>query len=110
MEKRTWHYVLEPFRFDMHCDKCEGTNITWSEYVHKIWCYDCKIYTEGFKGVFGGPIPVYGAELMGLCFDIYNMETGKIEKLIKESDSKSMYVVLTDAEMKENYRRIDGLE
>lgn len=80
LEKRTWHYINSPASFDMHCDKCEGRNITWSEYAHKIWCYDCEVDTEGFKGVFDGPIPVEGAWMLGLSFDIFNMETGKIER------------------------------
>jgi hypothetical protein len=86
-ERRTWHYILPPIVYDMRCDKCwdgelnskTGKNITWSEFAHKIWCYDCKIDTEGFDGVFGGPIPMHASYLMGLCFDRWNLETNEIE-------------------------------
>ncbi len=104
MEKRTWHYVLEPYRFEMHCDKCKGANITWSEFARKIWCYDCEIDTEGFGGIFDGPIPINCAEMLGLSFDIYNIETKKIEHFDKETND---YIELTNEEMNEKYKRIE---
>lgn len=72
----------------MRCDKCwsgelddrTGTNITWSEYEHKIWCYDCKIDTKGFGGVFDGPIPIQASYLLGITFDRFNLETKQIER------------------------------
>lgn len=100
MEKRTWHYVQEPVVFDMHCDRCEGVNITWSEYVHKIWCYDCEIDTEGFKGIFDGPIPIHVSEMLGISFDIMNMKTGKIERF--DSDSNE-HIPMTAEEVKEKW-------
>ena len=89
LEKRTWYYVQEPSVYSMHCDKCEGHNITWSEFKHMIWCYDCEIDTEGFPGIFGGPIPLYISGLLGISFDRYNMETGKIEKFDAENGWKN---------------------
>lgn len=88
MGKRTWHYILPPTAFDMRCDKCwkgdlgdgTGTNITWSEYAHKIWCYDCEVDTEGFKGIFDGPIPMGVSRMLGITFDRFNMETNQIER------------------------------
>lgn len=68
MKKRTWHYLLKPAAFEMACDKCNSTNLDWSEWSGKIWCYDCKIDTDGFAGVFGGPIPVNACEMMGITF------------------------------------------
>lgn len=85
MKKRTWHYVMEPQVFEMHCDKCEQDNITWSEFEHKIWCYDCKIDTEGFPGIFGGPIPMQISGLIGISFDRFNMETKKVDKFNTET-------------------------
>lgn len=107
-EKRTWHYCLEPVHFDMYCDKCEGTNITWSEYVHQIWCYDCEIDTEGFKGIFDGPIPAYCAELMGISFDRVDIETGKIEKLNIENDTtKLQWIPMADEEVKAKWKEVE---
>lgn len=59
---------MKPYQYDMFCDKCNGTNIEWSEWEHMIWCYDCKIDTKGFDGVFGGPIPWMASKLLGLSF------------------------------------------
>lgn len=89
LEKRTWHYIDEPWAFDMHCDKCEGKNITWSEYAHKIWCYDCEIDTPGFDGIFGGPIGIETSHLLGTSFDRINMETGKIERFQKSQSDEN---------------------
>jgi hypothetical protein len=47
-----------------------------------IWCYDCKIDTNGTGGIFDGPIP-WNAALLLLgkhCFDRFNMKTGRILK------------------------------
>lgn len=74
MRKRKWHYVMKPHQYEMHCDKCEGTNIDWSEFEGKIWCFDCKIDTDGFPGIFGGPIPWGAAHLLGLRFERWDMK------------------------------------
>jgi len=34
MKKRKWFYIHKPAEFEMTCDKCGGSNITWSEYEH----------------------------------------------------------------------------
>jgi len=78
--KRKTCFVLKPDAYEISCDKCGGINITWSEYEHKIWCYDCQIDTDGNPGIFDGPIPV-GVTKMLLgehCFDQINIETGEI--------------------------------
>ena len=68
MKKRTWHYVQKPAQYEIKCDQCSGTNLDWSEYAGKVWCYDCKIDTPGFEGLFGGPIPTGVCELLGISF------------------------------------------
>ncbi len=78
-KKRTWHYVMKPASYGVQCDKCDGTNIEWSEYEHMIWCYDCKIDTEGFDGIFGGPIPWGASQLIGISFDRWNMAEQRVE-------------------------------
>lgn len=79
MKKRTWHYVMKPYAYSMRCDKCEGSNIEWSEFEHKIWCYDCQIDTDGFEGIFGGPIGINVAKIMGIFFDRWNMVEQRVE-------------------------------
>lgn len=79
MNKRTWHYLLNPKEFGITCSKCGGTNIEWSEYERHIWCYDCEIDDDGQPGIFGGPIPINLSLAMGMHFDRYNMETNEIE-------------------------------
>ena len=69
MKKRKWMYLKKPTFFEMSCDKCGGKNITWSEYEHKIWCFDCKIDTLGTGGIFDGPIPLEVSKIFGISFD-----------------------------------------
>lgn len=89
LKKRKWFYVLSPTAFDMRCDHCwqgelddgTGTNIIWSEYEGKIWCYDCKVDTDGMEGIFDGPVPIQACYMLGLTFDRYNIEKGCVERL-----------------------------
>lgn len=83
--KRKWCYVLPPYMFDIQCDKCGGTKIDWSEYEHKIWCYDCEIDTDGTSGVFDGPIPIQTSRLLGITFDRINLETEQLERFNLET-------------------------
>lgn len=77
MEQRDWVYVMQPKEYGMTCDICGGTNITWSEFDHMIWCFDCEKDTPGISGVFDGPIPIGVAEVLGLSFDRIDLKTGK---------------------------------
>ena len=70
---------MKPYQYDMYCDKCKGGNIEWSEWEHKIWCYDCKVDTDGFPGIFGGPIPVGISALLGISFDRFYLK----EKIVR---------------------------
>lgn len=89
--KRTWHYIQNPKEYCIECDKCHGTNIEWSEYEHRIWCYDCKIDTLGTEGVFGGPIPVVTSAILGMSFDRWDM-VNKV--LLRYDREKQEYVPL----------------
>lgn len=80
LAKRTWVYICQPFVYGITCDKCNGSDITWSEFEHMIWCYACKVDTEGTEGVFDGPIPINMSHLLGMCFSRYNMETKQLEE------------------------------
>lgn len=87
MEKRTWHYILPPPRFEIVCPRCQGINITWSEYKRHIWCYDCDddLHLKTNK-LFDGPVPIYTSiHVFGLNFDIYDMESGEIKFLNPET-------------------------
>ena len=79
MRKRTWIYVQKPAEYSIHCDKCGGDNIEWSEYEHKIWCYDCKIDTDGDGGIFDGPIPLGCSQLLGISFNRINLKKNRVE-------------------------------
>jgi hypothetical protein len=72
--------VLPPVAYDITCDKCGGTNIYWSEFEKKIWCFDCKIDTDGTGGIFYGPIPIHAAYMLGLTFDRFNLKTKQVER------------------------------
>ena len=81
MKRRTWHYVMNPRDYEIHCDKCGGLNIQWSEYEHMIWCYDCKVDTPGDGGIFDGPIPMGLMEMLGISLDRWNMKKQRIEHI-----------------------------
>ena len=77
--KREICYIDNPYKFGIACDKCDGSNIAWSEWEGMIWCFDCEIDTEGTPGIFDGPILLNTTKLMlGVSFDQVNLETGKI--------------------------------
>jgi len=69
LKKREWCYIQKPSVYSVECDICGGTNITWSEYEEKIWCFDCEIDTDGTGGVFTGPINYELSKMIGLSFD-----------------------------------------
>jgi hypothetical protein len=84
LRKRKWHYIQKPYEYEIECDKCGGRNIEWSEYVGKIWCYDCREDLKGTEGVFGGPIPIGAAAVLGMSFDRWDM----VNKCILTYDQK----------------------
>jgi len=77
MKKRIECYCCKPSDLDLHCPKCKGDNITWSEWEEYIWCYDCKKDVK-YKPGLSGPIPVQIAGLIGIDLRKYNVQTGKI--------------------------------
>jgi len=85
VEKRKWFYTLPPAAYEITCSQCSGSNLWWSEYDNHIWCYDCEIdFNPEYgphAGIFCGPIPLQASYTMGLVFDKFNIETGKIEIL-----------------------------
>lgn len=90
--KRIWHYVQNPKEYEIECAKCGGHNIEWSEWDGHIWCYDCKKdikITKRTNGVFGGPIPIQAAALVGMCFDRWDMVN---KQILTWDDKKKEYV------------------
>lgn len=88
---RKWCYCQKPGVYEVYCDICAGSNTTWSEYEHMIWCYDCGIDTKGDGGIFDGPIPIELAQLMGMSFDRIRLVDNKILKWSDWEDDKSIY-------------------
>jgi len=86
MKRRTWIYIQNPVSYEFSCDRCEGKNITWSEYEGCIWCFDCKIDTRGNEGIFGGPIPLEVSEMLGVRFDRFYFRDKSIRKMEVKGD------------------------
>ncbi len=81
MQKRESCLCQQPFVYEIKCDQCGGTNITWSEYEKMIWCYDCERDTPGTGGIFTGPIPVNMCAMLGISFDKIRFSDNKILKM-----------------------------
>lgn len=81
MRKRKWVYCQQPTVYEISCDLCGGSNITWSEFEHMIWCYDCKKDTRGTEGIFDGPIPLEVSKILGISFDRIDLKTKKLKKM-----------------------------
>ena len=93
-------FVLEPARYAVRCDLCGGANITWSEYEHLIWCYDCQKDTRGTGGIFDGPIPLKAAELLGMSLDMVDLKTGQRFTPIVNNETRKLEYVPWEAEAK----------
>ena len=79
-EKRTWIYVQRPVRYGIATCSCGNDDPDWSEYKDHLWCAECqKDFVPEHWGVFDGPIPVNISQLLGLCFDRFNLETQQVE-------------------------------
>jgi hypothetical protein len=85
-KKREWIYCHNPNDYDILCDVCNGNNITWSEFEHKIWCYDCKIDTNGTPGLFNGPISIDLCKMFGISLDRIRLSDGKRLILCNENN------------------------
>lgn len=86
MEKREWVYIQQPSEYEISCLLCKGSNITWSEFEGRVWCWSCNKDTRGTGGIFGGPIPINALGLMGLTLDRIHLKTGKRMKMIDMGD------------------------
>ena len=91
MVKRTWIYVCKPAKYDITCNVCGGTNIDWSEYEHRIWCYDCKLDLPGTPGIFDGPIPIGIMEILGAPLWRIYLKSKAVCKPVIIKDGKVVY-------------------
>ncbi len=87
LKKRTWIYVQRPAVYEMSgCPTCGNADPEWSEYEHHLWCATCEVdFIPTDVGIFGGPVPVNGARLMGIVFDKFNLETQQIEEFVYDA-------------------------
>ena len=106
LRKRKWTYVQYPSVYEVFCDKCGGTNTTWSEYEHLIWCYDCEVDTEGTLGIFGGPIPIRLTELFGVSFYRVYLKTNRIMKPVTSKDGKQIVYRMCSREELSRFKRV----
>ena len=80
-EKRTWCYIQSPATYEMAPCACGNEDTQWSEFRHHLWCANCQIdFIPEHDGIFGGPIPIGVASMLGISFDRINLETNEIER------------------------------
>lgn len=97
LQKRTWVYVHKPATYEIHCDKCGGNNLEWSEWEGMVWCYDCEVDTKSDGGVFAGPIAPMAMGILGISLDRIELATGRrLRPLMK--DGKVEYVSVGEDE------------
>ena len=85
---------MQPGAYDVKCDICGSSNLAWSEWAHKIWCFDCEKDTPGTDGIFDTPIPYKVAKMIGISFDRIDLKTGK-RLCMQVENSKSVWKSLT---------------
>jgi len=82
MEKRTWCYIQPPANHEMAPCSCGNVETQWSEYKDHLWCAKCeKDFIPEHSGIFGQPIPINTARMLGISFDRFNIKTEQAEVL-----------------------------
>jgi len=81
MRKRHWCYCQKPSVYSIRCNRCGGSDITWSEFEKKIWCYTCEKDLRGTAGIFDFFIPLQVAKMLGISFDRIEIPSGKLMKI-----------------------------
>lgn len=91
LKKRKWCYIQPPKTYEMPGCSCGNLDTEWSEYEGMLWCAKCnKDFKPEHNGLFDGPIGIQLCAMMGIHFNRYNIETGKVEYLHLE-DSGIVY-------------------
>lgn len=78
-KRRKFLYCMHPNAYEIAgCKRCNGHNVTYSEFVGLMYCYDCKKeYRPDHWGIFDGPIPIGLSALLGISFDRIEIATGR---------------------------------
>ena len=92
MKKRERCPAYSPTVYEIRCDICDGTNITWSEFEDNIWCYDCEEDMKGTPSALSGPVGIEVAKMLigKHCFDEIDVKTGKLW-VMEAVDGKIIY-------------------
>lgn len=92
LRKRTYVYCQMPQVYGISgCPKNARHKFTWSEFEHRLWCYECETeFIPRSWGIFDGPIPWGLALEMGIRFDRINIKTRKLVKCPDLNDEKAM--------------------
>ncbi len=79
--KRKWVYVQPPKDYEMGPCPCGNFDLQWSEFQGHLWCEKCqKDFIPENAGIFDGPILAQVAQLCGMSFDRFNLETQQVER------------------------------
>lgn len=77
LERREYTYVMRPKDYEVPGCPCGNDDPDWSEFKGHCWCPVCWMdFRPEHDGVFGGPIPINGAHLMGMCFATVDVASG----------------------------------
>jgi len=78
--RRTHVYVQRPREYEISgCPTCGNADPEWSEFAHHLWCGPCqRDFIPEHMGIFGGPIPVDCAKMLGIDLRRVNIGTGEI--------------------------------
>lgn len=86
LKKREWCYIQAPREFEVSPCDCGNDNCQWSEFEGHLWCDKCqKDFIPEHNGIFDGPIPVNVAYMLGVRFDRYHIESGKVQRFDLET-------------------------
>lgn len=86
LAKRTFHFAHPPKHFDLPPHSCGHDDAQWSEFEEHLWCSHCEVdFKPDHRGIFGGPIPINTAMMMGVCFDRVIIATGKLDRYSPET-------------------------
>ncbi len=88
--KRTHIFVQPPEVYEIAgCPVDEFHKITWSEFEHHLWCFECEQdFIPKHWGIFDGPIPIGLCGMMGISFDRMNIKTHRITPMPAFDGSK----------------------
>lgn len=77
--KREWVYAMRPHEYGISGCNCGNTDPDWSEFKGHLWCAKCeKDFKPESDGIFGGPILVNSARLLGIDLRMVNIATGEV--------------------------------